>query len=253
MVPRVAHHHHVSNHHMNPGSTGYWFAIQNILDILRLVIDPHHTEQNKIGISGSSALFWYQDRTNQGYSWPFVPSDIDIFVCGTNGPREFLEIISGTRQRINGSNNRAAITDEHTEQNTYSHPGRNLLVTTLYIANLHRAHPDRRYKVSFIQSPHHTLQQTVETFDIDICRIIYHIHRDYFELPDATTATHIANKNASLTRSILLFERAGHPNHHEVKKACDTLCRMQKYSQRGYNFINTAGLLFVGNGFAAAA
>jgi hypothetical protein len=42
---------------MNPGSTGYWFAVQNILNIFRLVIGPRHTEQNKIGISGSLAPF----------------------------------------------------------------------------------------------------------------------------------------------------------------------------------------------------
>ena len=246
-------HSHLANHHMNPSSTGYWFAVQSIQDILRLAIDPHLTDQSKIAISGSSALFWYQDRTGKGRSWPFVPNDIDIFVCGVDEPTDFLKLVAKARQGINRSSNRAVVAEENTEQNTYAQPGTNLLIANLYIANIHRVHPDRRYKVSFVQSAYPTVQQTVQNFDIDVCRVIYHIHHDSFELPDENTATHIEYGKAALTRNLVLFERVGRPNHHEIKKACDTLRRMQKYSKRGYEFVDAAGLLFVGNGFAAAA
>lgn len=205
--------------------------------ILRSSIPRQATRSHEVGIAGSCALHYFQDKKLIGPKWA-VPNDIDIFVCGRYGRSKasFFRFVESVHKSIISSGHK---TSKVVKKHMYAHRNRLVWIIDVTIVGYSST-------LSFVQSPCPTVEESAKRFDIDVCQVVYHIHTESFWVSSDHVVRHIKDKTA-LVKPIMwnLFgiDDIG-PGHFDSKKVCSTISRIQKYRKRGFRFKQADGVVF---------
>ena len=206
-----------------------------ILDILHHVIPPE--TDNSIGILGSAALMLYQEKYKIGPKWS-EPKDYDVFVAGKYGKtqRVFFSFMNSVLDNMKG-----LAADEIVLSRKYRtyirSTGMKVWIVEYKLAGISS-------KLSFIQSPHcKDLKEVAGKFDIDVCKVICHIHSQRLEC-DADIADHIRHHQAATAGAMFVNGRKGIQKD-DIKAVANTMKRMMKYQTRGFKMINSGGILYL--------
>ena len=211
----------------------YWTEVYVIRSLLRYVIPRECSRDNEVAIAGSAALCWFQDLWEVGPMWG-VPGDVDIFVCGKNGRTkgQFSKFMNSILKKL---------------RQIYRHPSAVECFDSAYcfrglvchISNLKI--PGISLKLSFISSPGcNNVKEVVDQFDIDVCKVIYNVHHEEYEVEESVKK-HIKMCKAMVTD---LTFGGSVPDRFDIYKCSKTLGRMEKYTKRGFVFINGGGIRF---------
>jgi len=201
--------------------------------ILRYVVPREATQSNAVAMVGSSALQWYQMERGVGPRF-WGPNDRDILVCGSFGATRsaFYALMSTIVTNMIESGHRIRRKSLH--WNVYVSPDKPVLILDIWLKGMTKA-------FSFIQCPEcTTVQEAVEQFDIDVCKVIYHIHQDRFSMKESVRH-HIEQSKAEVCSFVF---GTGGPTNFDSIRVSMTMRRMQKYSRRGFHIVNGEGLTF---------
>lgn len=228
----------------------YWEAMPGLWRILDRII-PTQTEASpdEIGVAGSSALQWLQDAKEVKNDWQVKPHDVDVFVCGDQG-EEFDHFMRKVLFKLRRSSKTREIDIRVVRRsNHYIQCGTSSAIVDVHLINFFpwRLSTDVQKGdclISFIQSPFETVKETVESFDIDVCKVMYDVHSGTFTVPDGNTMTHIMTNTASLTKTKFFLSNKVDHSAFDAAKACSTLRRIQKYKARNFCFTNVTGINF---------
>ena len=204
----------------------YWDQVREQQKFLKEVLPSAYCETLEIAVSGSAALAWAQERWEVGPMW-VEPGDIDVFVAGRPGENEdqFIDIVNGVVERTGHMGREISLWKMY--DNLYAVENVVIKVVDIAVAGMDCI-------FSFIQCPGvRDVEEVVESFDIDICRVIYCIHDDTFRA-EAAVIRHIEEGNA-FVRLMVVPILTGIPAF-SIKKARRTRNRMRKYIDRGFTF-----------------
>ena len=189
----------------------------------------------KVGLLGSAALAYYQLLRGIGPVWwkEWPPGDFDFFLVGPRSKHGCeMAAVQVVRHFV------ASL--EHPEKVVWNrfavqHTGRGVVhVNNLLFEST---------KVQITECPMCTkLEDVAAAFDIDVCRVIYEPTEKKFHAIEASTKENIANGRAAVDS--IYFEEEGHPSAVEVGRISQTLKRMRKHSERGFEFTGVKGVHF---------
>ena len=225
---------------------GYWSGINKVQRLLQRVIGADPDLTSGVAIAGSSALYWYQHRYNIGPIWDEEPHDIDVFVCGNNG-QNFDAIMIHVEEELqyNATSHGLKLKSQIYSENTYAHPSKIVKIQDYFLRDTNDdPFHGRSFVLSFVQSPYETIEQTISSFDFDICRVVYNIRRNDFTVSPALEEC-IRSGTATITHAFMMFENPGHPTNREIAKIQSTLHRLAKYNRRGFTFSNASGIMIL--------
>lgn len=219
----------------------YWNDVTRLKRILRYILPRCPVLADKMGILGSAALHWYQNDKSIGPKWN-KPRDVDLFVSGYWGSkaRRFLKFVHMMLKRLTLAG--YTFTFKH-KRNVYA-----LMKRVVHIVDIEITGID--LTLSFVQSPCcANLTEVADTFDIDICRVIYLIHSCSFV---ADRKLHDSIKAGEATVEPIMFPLAGIPcrrgwciTRFQQRKVLNSMIRVNKYCMRGFRFTNGRGIAFV--------
>ena len=219
------------------GDSMYWREVDVVKRLLRHAVPRHLTRRNEVAIAGSAALHWYQGQTNVGPLWTDI-GDIDIFVAGPNGSTEanFKDFVLSIVQRFEAAHHVVESVECYKCLVYGPTVGGDICICDVMVRDISVC-------LSFVQSPGClTARSVMEKFDIDICQVMYDIHRQTFELSVRTRANIRAGTAVALP---LLFESDdGNVSLGDMIRVRKTLLRMRKHHARGYVFGNGGGVRF---------
>lgn len=215
----------------------YWHQVDVVKRLLRQVVPRRLTRPNEVAIAGSAALHWYQGQYKVGPVWTEI-GDVDIFVAGSSGSTKesFKAFVSSVVQRIKASKH---IVESITcyEVRVYGPRERKeICICDVKVQ-------DVDVKLSFVQSPEHaTVSAVMEGFDIDICQVMYDIHRQSYNLSSQAKANIRAGRAEALPMKF--DHQDGNVSLADISRVRKTLQRIRKYHARGFAFTNGSGIIF---------
>jgi len=205
-----------------------WWAYYRVQRLLRYVIPRDVTRKDEVAVAGSCALFWYQEKNRVGPRWS-SPNDIDIFVCGTEGRSKLNFKIFLCAVEANLESLGVNILSSSYRESLYVHRDVPVSIVDYHLEGI-------PIKLSFVQAPLHlTIHDVVNDFDIDICRVVYHVHRQSFTVKNSD-AESIAGREFQVLP--VLFRKRGEPCKWEIQRMKSSMVRMKKYSERGFMAVN---------------
>ena len=237
----------------NTGVPEWWFNQTYALsEILYHVVPLEDSESHAVGMAGSAPLMLLQEKHRIVPVWRgevnvdssekdhlrskenLFPGDYDVFVCGPNGRtedafREYVRKLCVKLEEIGWP-----VYDKRLYRHTYGKDDRPIMIFDLEVKHIN-------CKLSLIQCPScDKIQEVVEGFDIDVCRVIYHPHDGSIECRDAVIEQ-ISNCTASADGC--RFGESG-PTVPECRRIFRTMMRVMKYMDRGFRFPNVNGVRF---------
>jgi hypothetical protein len=210
----------------------YWGEVDKVQRLLRKSISRSSTRKQEVAIAGSSALLWYQKEQRIGPSWKY-PGDIDVFVCGDSAT-EYNNIVKKFIIDAYAVGHRAKKASVYFP--SYFSGIKKMEVTYLELTGFSNIISFVRYKDC------KNIQEVIDGFDINVCKVIYHIHEKRFEV-ETEVREYIAAKKAKANG--IGFKKKGHPVKAELIRAMKTAKRIEKYSHRGFYFENASGIAFI--------
>ena len=223
----------VQNHWNTIVGEGYWKSIYKARALLRYVI-PRGLD-DEVAVAGSSALLWFQDEARIGPLWE-GPHDIDVFVAGYHGRngRRFRKFVRSVVKKMRKAD--VVVDDKMCYEHPYCVRNKKVDIWDIVLVNVDNL------RVSFIQSPGKaSVEEVVESFDIDVCRVVYLIHQERY-LVASSVRRQIEGGLAWADPQ--RFGEYGFPEPYDVQKVRSTLWRIRKYTQRGFRFLNGGGITF---------
>jgi hypothetical protein len=211
----------------NNASVDYWVSVQHTLRLLRYIVPRELTEKAEVGIAGSSPLYWYQEMHWIGPKWN-GPNDVDVFVAGYWGESDekFTSFVDLMEERMKNAGYECQREDKWHNYACQSGP---IHIADFTIKGLSKV-------VSFVQNPEcATIQDVAKRFDISVCKVVYHIHKQTFETMHGTRRD-IVHCKFDITPPKV--ECPGSLTNFERCKACSTLHRNSKYASRGFELAN---------------
>lgn len=211
-----------------------WREVYRVRSMLRYVLPRNECNKNEIAVAGSSALCWYQDDRKVGPMWG-PPGDVDVFVAGYWGKSQwrFRRFCCRILRQLAGS---LYITKKVVwYQNVYVKRGSKVNICDVYFK-------DMDTHVSFVQGCGcKNVQEVIKGFDIDVCKVIYHVHSESFEV---TKSVELSIKtHTAWVKDDWQFLHS-YPDRFDRVQIGSTMRRMQKYEERGFLIINGGGLTF---------
>lgn len=201
--------------------------------LLQRIIPKHLSESGEVAVAGSAALHWYQQQNGVGPTWSGV-GDVDIFVCGHNGadPLTFKSFVEKIKHALTVTLHLSIKCKHHVNHYAIRNNAVHIYDITVYGIQL---------DLSFIQSPDRpSIQEVVADFDIDVCKVIWHITADRYSMSDIVRE-HITRCRANLQGWMFL---EGGPGTFDRLRLAMTMKRIMKYKQRGFTFLNGQGISF---------
>ena len=206
---------------------------ENCKRILKEMIPIEHSLSNEVAVSGSSALLWWQAHERIGPEWE-GPNDVDVFVAGRPGSSDglFMMYVKAVIENVKSKGIEIDVLEERIS--AYVVRGRRTNIVDVHV-------PGCKFKISFVQCPLAcNVNEVVACFDIDICKVIYHIHNGSFSLA-ACVKRSICLGIAEIS-SIRLDEHG--PSQFDISRVKSTLERVKKYKERGFKFIHGSLIVF---------
>ena len=211
----------------NKAGVDYWVSVQHTQRLLRYIVPRELTEKNEVGIAGSSPLYWYQETHWIGPKWN-GPNDVDVFVAGYWGQSDenFTMFVDLMEQRIKSAGYECEREDKWHAYACRSGP---IHIADFTIKGLSEV-------VSFVQHPEcSTIQDVANGFDISVCKVVYHIHKQTFDTMHGTRRD-IVRCNFVITPPEI--ETPGSLTDFERGKSWSTINRSWKYMNRGFELAN---------------
>lgn len=185
------------------------------------------TREGLVGVAGSSALFWYQEKEKVGPKWG-VPGDIDIFAC--MDPDDFIGFMGHVQKKLIRSFHQF---DLCFHVHTYIDPNKPIRIFDYRIWSL-------GITLSFVESPFADLHETAMNFDIDVCKVIHPIHGGGPQPCTRKVKQAIARKLATVTREFQVEENQ--VSDEDMARFTHTMARVRKYQIRGFIFEDMNGI-----------
>ena len=197
---------------------------------LLTMVDPREWSSGEVGLAGGCALYWHlihEAFPKDLLDW--VPSDIDLFVCGELGSThsKFRAYVEECKERCTEFGVKVLSTKFH--KNRYVIKNQSVLIADLEIAGLDSV-------ISFVQAPNvRTVMEVVETFDIDVVQVVYNCFTCEFTIEPG-----IKERIANMHAIVKPFHTEKHcPSEFEKRRQSVTYYRMKKYEKRHFVFINS--------------
>lgn len=201
--------------------------------MLKQMIPNEYSLSREVAVSGSSALLWWQTEQRIGPEWE-GPNDVDVFVAGRPGSNGevFTMFVNAVIDNVESKG--IKIAHLRGKNSTYIVRGRRTNIVDVRISGC-------KFKMSFVQCPlANNIDEVVACFDIDICKVIYHIHDGSFSVA-ACVERSICLGTAEIS-SIRLDEHG--PSQFDMARVKKTLERMKKYKERGFKFTHGNAIVF---------
>ena len=215
----------------------YWRQVDAVKRLLRQVVPRHLTRLNEVAIAGSAALHWYQGQHKVGPVWTEI-GDIDIFVAGSSGLTEesFKAFVLSVVQRIKAATHSVESIKCYKILVYGPREGKEICICDVKVKDIDM-------KLSFVQSPKYaTVSAVMEGFDIDICQVMYDIHRQSYDLSSRAKANIRAGTAEALPMKF--DHQDGNVSLADINRVRKTLQRIRKYHARGFAFTNGGGIRF---------
>jgi len=200
---------------------------------LRKVVPAEAQLQGAVGGAGSFFLYDY-DSTLMDVANATSPNDVDIFVCAEYGRTaeqyfDFMKLIV-----IKAMREQYQIVKIATYKNLYVNKNLPIFISDIYVADI-------ALHFSFVQCPLDTTVATVvDTFDIDIVRVVYDIRTGSSTPKSSNVAVAIHNRILSADNFIM---KHCAPTNFEKRRILSTLGRIRKYRDRGFSIRNIPQLI----------
>ena len=198
---------------------------QKIKGILSNIVPRSRTVSNHIAVAGGAALRWYQREMSVGPYWEDRHADVDVFVTGDYGRSEtFFPFVNKCIDTL--LRNDEVIEAIEQTWNNYVYPGIQVAIVNIKIQGVDRT-------LSFIQGMFdQNIREVVDRFDINICKVIYYIHEQRFELSKEVSRCIESGRGLVCLKT---YERDSIGQRLYQIKLKRTNERMRKYRNRGFN------------------
>ena len=195
---------------------------EKVKNMLRYLIPRKATRSNQIALAGSTALRWYQIETGCGPFWHDTSQNVDIFVTGWYARKNYFYLfVDGLIDSLERCNRTIESVEKRLDPLVYPHD-------VVAIVDIKIKGVDK--KLSFIQRHQdHTVQDAAWNFDIDLGRVLYHIHRQTFQLVGFSLRDHILSGRGRM--GVKEF----HLRRFDYDRTVVALNRLFRYRSRGFN------------------
>ena len=207
-----------------------------IQQCLRDMIPKNFFAENNVCIAGSAPLQWLlltsAQNTHTAQTSLFEPNDIDIFIFGANAKsvQAFLHTVDCMINNLKRKRHNIKCRSIH--KNWYILENIPIHIVNVKVIGI-------RSQFSFVQCPTaSTKEHIISSFDMDIVKVIYDI-KEQTLLVDESIRDNAEHRNGVIQNFICSLTA---PSNMEIKKISTTLCRMRKYSLRGFHFNNVPTL-----------
>jgi hypothetical protein len=206
----------------------YWSSVQQTQMLLKNVVPKDMSETNTVAVAGSSPLYWYQECHMVGPLWS-GPNDVDIFVTGSSGEtnEKFWRFVDEVERCIDKAGYHVTFRDKKVHK--YISDTEVSFIIDMTVAGLDNV-------LSFVQCPDcETVKEVVDNFDISVCKVMYHIHEETFQV-QLDVQEDIANSRFILNPLRVKVE--GSPSRRELDRWSSSMERVKKYTDRGFQLVN---------------
>lgn len=219
-------------------SKDYYHEITRAQQCLRRMIPLQESKKQHVGVAGSCATHWFMlsDLTPNLQTPAWKPNDIDIFVAGPNGANDQLFSDFVNMCVTSAESGGFVVAQIMPKQHDYIQQGISVnIIDVIFIGS--------PTCFSFVQaSASNTIDDVIETFDIDVVKVIYDIWGNSFRL-DPVIKWNIEHLKAV----VFPFYTEEHtPNSFEQRRQMITYSRMRKYEKRGFTFITAPQIISKG-------
>lgn len=212
-----------------------WIKDSNkAISLLTQVIPASAKHRKEMALLGSSALMLLQIKLQIGPYWGGEPNDHDVFVTGRWASTEahfkgIVEFIMARMKKL------GAKIDSVSEYHVYGRNQERFWVIDIDVKGI-------KGKISFVQAPgQKTVLDVLERFDINVCRVGYD-----FLSGELFYSETVRNDVARCVATVDGPAFGPDPvSEDDIRQVLRTMERVQKYTKRGFSFINMQGVRFV--------
>lgn len=190
--------------------------------------------RKEIALLGSSALMRLQVQLQIGPDWGSGPNDHDVFITGRWASTEthfkgMVGLIVAKMKRL------GAKIELVSEYYVYGRNQEFFWVVDVKVQGIEK-------KISFVQAPGlKRVSDVLKRFDINVCRVGYDFHSGEL-FYSKKVCDDVTRCVATVDGPAFGPDAVSKDDIHQVLR---TMERVQKYSKRGFNFINMQGVRFV--------
>ena len=209
--------------------------MRQVKTLLSRMIDPVARHGEYICVAGSASLLWFilsLPARCEVSECIYRPNDIDVFVYGPLGEHEyhFSAFVSELTKNIEAAG--YTITERSQRYNWYVLENEPVLIVDVRVKGISA-------KLSFVQCPiANTSQEVVDSFDMDIVRVIYDVKDGTITVRD-DVRPNILQRRATAKDFVRSHD---FPTSGDFTAYGITLSRITKYSKRGFSFSNFPSL-----------